>query len=138
MGRPCASLNMFELSQSFYFEAAHTLRRDLETAAEAAGSRRIHGHTYQAEVTVCGQRDPATGMVLDLALLRAVVARVRGTLDHHFLDEIDGLGVPTLENLCLYIHRSLAAAVPGVTQVSVWRQSSGDRCVYRPDRSRTQ
>ena len=41
---------MFELSQSFYFEAAHTLRRDLETAAEAAGSRRIHGHTYQAEV----------------------------------------------------------------------------------------
>ena len=126
---------MFELSQSFYFEAAHTLRRSPGDAVEATGSRRIHGHTYQAEVTVCGQRDAATGMVVDLALLRAVVARVRATLDHHFLDEIEGLGVPTLENLCLYIHRSLAQSVPGGTQVSVWRQSSGDRCVYRPDRS---
>jgi 6-pyruvoyltetrahydropterin/6-carboxytetrahydropterin synthase len=137
LGRPDAGLTIFELSQSFYFEAAHTLRRQLDDAVEVAGSRRIHGHTYQAEVTVCGQRDAATGMVVDLALLRAVVARVRGTLDHHFLDEIDGLGAPTLENLCLYIHRSLAQSVPGVTQVSVWRQSSGDRCVYRPDRSAT-
>ncbi|MEN9544055.1 MAG: hypothetical protein RLZZ598_888 [Pseudomonadota bacterium] len=128
---------MFELSQSFYFEAAHTLRRQVDDAGEAASSRRIHGHTYQAEVTVCGQRNARSGMVVDLALLRAVVARVRATLDHHFLDEIDGLGQPTLENLCLYIHRSLAAAVPGVTQVSVWRESSGDRCTYRPSRSST-
>lgn len=122
---------MFELSQSFYFESAHTLRRQVERN-EADGSRRVHGHTYTARVTVAGEADPASGMVVDLALLRAAIAGVRDRLDHHFLDEVPELGVPTLENLCRYIHTQVAAAVPGVTEVSVERKSSGDRCAYRP------
>ena len=98
---------------------------------EADGSRRVHGHTYTACVTLRGEVDPATGMVVDLAVLRAAIARVRDRLDHHFLDEVSGLGVPTLENLCLFIHRQLRAEVPGIDSVSVERKSSGDRCVYR-------
>jgi 6-pyruvoyltetrahydropterin/6-carboxytetrahydropterin synthase len=66
---------MFELSQSFYFESAHTLRRHVERN-EADGSRRVHGHTYTAEVTVRGALDPATGMLVDLAVLRAAIAAV--------------------------------------------------------------
>ncbi|HEY1392009.1 MAG TPA: 6-carboxytetrahydropterin synthase [Methylibium sp.] len=122
---------MFELSQSFYFESAHTLRRKVERN-EADGSRRVHGHTYTAEVSVRGQIDPETGMVVDLAVLRAAIAAVRAKLDHHFLDEVPGLGAPTLENLCVFIHKQLSAAVPGVCKVSVERKSSGDRCSYRP------
>lgn len=121
---------MFELSQSFYFESAHTLRREVERN-EADGSRRVHGHTYTAEVTVAGPADEATAMVVDLGVLRAAIACVREGLDHHFLDEVPGLGEPTLENLCRFIHRHVAAVVPGVAAVSVARQSSGDRCVYR-------
>lgn len=121
---------MFELSQSFYFESAHTLRREVERN-ETDGSRRVHGHTYTAEVCVSGKADRATGMVVDLAVLRAAIAAVREQLDHHFLDEVPGLGVPTLENLCVFIHGRVAARVRGVTSVSVARQSSGDRCVYR-------
>jgi 6-pyruvoyltetrahydropterin/6-carboxytetrahydropterin synthase len=123
---------MFELSQSFYFEAAHTLRRPAAERTEAKGSRRIHGHTYNAEVTLRGERDAATGMLLDLAVLRAAIAEVRTQLDHHFLDEVEGLGAPTLENLCVYIHDRIAARVSGVYAVSVQRKSSGDRCVYKP------
>ncbi|WP_295638893.1 6-carboxytetrahydropterin synthase [uncultured Methylibium sp.] len=122
---------MFELSQSFYFESAHTLKRQAERN-EADGSRRVHGHTYTARVTVAGEADPASGMVVDLALLRAAIAAVRDQLDHHFLDEVPGLGLPTLENLCRFIHGRVAAAVPGVTSVTVERKSSGDRCIYRP------
>ncbi|WP_428422333.1 6-pyruvoyl trahydropterin synthase family protein [Methylibium sp.] len=122
---------MFELSQSFYFESAHTLRRQVERN-EADGSRRVHGHTYTAEVTVCGEVDPASGMVVDLAHLRAAIAAVREQLDHHFLDEVSGLGPPTLESLCRFIHDRLLPTVPGIASVSVGRQSSGDRCTYRP------
>lgn len=41
-------------------------RRDIE----AEGSRRIHGHTDHAEVTLAGDVDRATGMVVDLGLVR--------------------------------------------------------------------
>jgi 6-pyruvoyltetrahydropterin/6-carboxytetrahydropterin synthase len=118
---------MFELSQTFYFEAAHTLER----AFDSEPSRRIHGHTYGAEVQVQGQPGP-DGMVVDLAQLRAAIAEARAMLDHHFLDDVPGLGAPTLENLCLFIHRHVSAEVPRVSAVSVYRSASGDRCTYRP------
>lgn len=85
-----------ELSQRFHFDAAHTLRRTTETE----GSLRIHGHTYEAEVTVAGVPDTQSGMVVDLAELRREIARVREMLDHRLLDEVPGLGPATLENLC--------------------------------------
>ena len=110
------------IRQRFFFDAAHTLRREIETE----GSRRIHGHTYHAEVALTGPLDPATGMVQDLGHLRARLAEVREQLDHHFLDEVPGLGVPTLEHLCLFIARAVADLHPG--QVRVWRDAVGDAC----------
>jgi 6-pyruvoyltetrahydropterin/6-carboxytetrahydropterin synthase len=121
---------MFELSQTFSFDAAHTLKRHV-SPEEAAGSRRIHGHTYTAEVIVAGERQADSGMVVDLAVLRAVIADVRSQLDHHFLDEVAGLGAPTLENLCVFIYAQVHQHLPQVTAVAVSR-AAGDRCVYRP------
>lgn len=121
---------MFELSQTFSFDAAHTLKRKV-AEPEAAGSRRIHGHTYTAEVMVRGERHPESGMVVDLAVLRDVIALVRSQLDHHFLDEVAGLGAPTLENLCVFIHERVLQQIPQVSGVAVSR-AAGDRCVYRP------
>ncbi len=122
---------MFELSQTFTFDAAHTLKRQV-SPEEAAGSRRIHGHTYTAEVYVRGPRQAESGMVVDLAVLRAVIAEVRSQLDHHFLDEVAGLGVATLENLCVFIFERVQAKLPQASAVAVSR-ASGDRCLYRPD-----
>lgn len=121
----------FELTQRFYFEAAHTLRRAVETEP----SLRIHGHTYIAEVTVAGTPDPTTGMVVDLALLRAAVEQVRLQVDHRFLDEVAGLGPATLENLCSFIWRALQAQVNNLplARVTVKREASGDACTLRAD-----
>jgi 6-pyruvoyltetrahydropterin/6-carboxytetrahydropterin synthase len=113
----------YELSQKFFFEAAHTLER----AVDAAGSRRIHGHTYHAEITLVGTPD-ANGMVADLGFVRQEIARVRDLLDHRFLDEVAGLGSATLENLCKFIFIEMADILPALTKVSVERQASGDRC----------
>lgn len=116
-----------ELSQRFYFEAAHTLQRSVDKES----SRRIHGHSYEAEVTLAGPADPATGMLVDLAQLRAEIGRVREMLDHRLLDEVDGLGRPTLENLCAFIRRHLEPRMPLLRAVMVERRVSGDRCVLR-------
>ena len=66
-----------EISQTFFFDAAHTLERAIETES----SKRIHGHTYNAEVFLTGQPDPATGMVIDLGLVQREVAVLREQLD---------------------------------------------------------
>ena len=115
---------IYELSQKFFFEAAHTLQRDID----AEGSRRIHGHTYHAEIAVSGQ--PRNGMVIDLGHLRARIEVLRLALDHRFLDDVEHLGPATLENLCAYIYAK--SDIANITWVSVERPASGDRCVIRP------
>lgn len=115
---------IFELSQRFYFEAAHTLDRDVETEP----SRRIHGHTYHAEVTVTGAPDHHTGMVVDLGVFRTVLQEVREQLDHRFLDDVADLGAPTLENLCIFIGKALQEKLPGLSRITISRQASGDSC----------
>lgn len=116
---------MFELSKQFRFEAAHTLRRNVD----AEPSRRIHGHSYTAEVTLQGKRD-ANGMVLDLGHFARALEEARGKLDHHFLDDITDLGPATIENLAAWIWKTVEPACPGLARVAVWRESSGDRCTY--------
>jgi 6-pyruvoyltetrahydropterin/6-carboxytetrahydropterin synthase len=115
---------LFTVSQRFFFDAAHTLNREIETE----GSRRIHGHTYHAEVWLAGPRDPKTGMVIDLGHLRQRLGEVRERLDHHMLDEVPDLGTPTLENLCLFIANALPDLGPQLTRVRVWRDAVGDAC----------
>ena len=118
----------YELSQRFYFEAAHTLRRKID----AEGSLRIHGHTYHAEVTIAGKPDPESGMMMDLAFLRQEVDRVREKLDHHFLDEVPGLGPATLENLCAFIYNDLKVTLPNIHRITIKRPASGDTCSLYP------
>ena len=120
-------VTVYELSQRFYFEAAHTLSRSIENE----GSLRIHGHTYEAEVTVAGQPDPASGMLIDLGYLRSEIARVRELLDHRFLDEVEGIESATIENLCAFIRAQMEDSVPGLCAVMIERRASGDRCVLR-------
>ena len=114
----------FSVSQKFFFDAAHTLQRDIERE----GSLRVHGHTYYAEVTVSGARDPVTGMVVDLGLVRLQVEQLCPQLDHRLLDDVPGLGPATLENLCAFVWRALAPHFAGLSQVRVWRDSVGDGC----------
>jgi 6-pyruvoyltetrahydropterin/6-carboxytetrahydropterin synthase len=112
------------ISQRFFFDAAHTLQREIE----AEGSRRIHGHTYWAEISVSGVPDPLSGMVMDLGYLRERITGLREKLDHHHLNEVEGLGTPTIENLCSYIANQLTDLPVPLSRVVIWRDSIGDRC----------
>lgn len=117
---------MFELAKQFRFDAAHTLQREIH----AESSRRIHGHSYRAEVTVRGEPDAVSGMVVDLGHLEAALAELHDALDHRFLDEVDDLGPATMENLCAWIWRRLTPRFPALARVAVYRDASGDACTY--------
>lgn len=116
---------MWELTKSFRFEAAHSLSGT--TFGEA--SEEIHGHSFRTEVTVRGTPDPETGMVLDLGVLEQRMADVQKTLDHKFLNRIEALGPPTLENLSRFIFERVQHA-GRVMRVSVHRDSCNESCTY--------
>ena len=116
---------MWELTKSFRFEAAHALANT--TLGET--SEEIHGHSFRAEITVRGTPDPATGMVMDLGILDCRIGEVRALLDHKFLNKIEALGIPTLENLSRYVWERLAH-IGQLSRVSIHRDSCNESCTY--------
>src|SRR5581483_7238535 len=117
---------MHELSKEFRFDAAHTLTRSVDSEP----SRRIHGHSYRAEVVLRGKPDPKTGMLMDIGLLDGALAETRAALDHQFLDNIEDLGPATLENLSAWIWRKLAPQIPNLWRVTVKRDSDSGACSF--------
>jgi 6-pyruvoyltetrahydropterin/6-carboxytetrahydropterin synthase len=117
---------MYELSREFRFDAAHTLQRTVDVEP----SRRIHGHSYRAEVVVRGRPDPQTGMIIDLSLFDQALEEARDGLDHRFLDEISDLGPTTIENLSAWIWRKVAPVCPNLWRVTVRRDSDTGACSF--------
>lgn len=95
------------LTRAVEFPAGHRYALPGEEAAASRDrfgkSATPHGHLWRVEVTVAGEIDPDTGMVVDLRELdRALEERIRGPMDHAFLNDLpefaDG-GLPTTEAL---------------------------------------
>jgi 6-pyruvoyltetrahydropterin/6-carboxytetrahydropterin synthase len=46
---------------------------------------RLHGHNYRVGATVAGAVDPATGFVVDFAVLKGALRRLADRMDHRVL-----------------------------------------------------
>ena len=77
-----------------------------------------------------GEPDPATGFLRDFGEVNRALQAIREGLDHRLLNEIEGLGVPTLENLARYIYVHAKRALPEVARVKLRRPSYGQTCVF--------
>jgi 6-pyruvoyltetrahydropterin/6-carboxytetrahydropterin synthase len=75
-----------------------------------------HGHNYRLEVTLRGEPDPVTGMVIDLKQLKALLEReIMARFDHRDLNRDTDFfekDPPTPENFARVIERLLLAALP--------------------------
>jgi len=75
-----------------------------------------HGHNYVLEVTVAGEPDAKTGMVLNLSQLKQVLQReVLDVFDHKFINhEVPALAgqIPTCENIAIAIWNLLTGKIP--------------------------
>lgn len=112
-----------QLTRRVRFAAAHRYRRpdwsDEQNLAVFGACARpnYHGHTYRCSVTVEGEVDPTTGMVIDLGRLDAVLdAEVVQRFDHRNInldvpEFADGKLVPTGENLALFIRDRVQLAL---------------------------
>ena len=115
-----------ELRKVFQFEAAHLLPR----LPESHKCRRLHGHSFQAEIVVAGDCDPELGWLVDYADISQAFKPLWEQLDHRYLNEIPGLENPTSEHIAKWIWDRLKPAVPLLTEVHV-AETCTARCVYR-------
>lgn len=87
------------LAKRFTFDAAHCLPR----LPAGHKCQRLHGHTYEVEIVCRGSVDGETGFVIDYDDLAKAWSQIGPHLDHHYLNEIDGLETPSTENLVAWM-----------------------------------
>jgi len=116
---------MVRLSKKFRFEAAHLL----PMVPEGHKCRRLHGHSFVAELVIEGPVDSATGWLMDFADVAAVFAPLHDQLDHHYLNEVEGLQNPTSENIARWIWDRMVGKLP-LAEVRI-DETCTSACVYR-------
>jgi 6-pyruvoyltetrahydropterin/6-carboxytetrahydropterin synthase len=105
------------LVHEFRFEAAHKLPK--VPAGHKCAS--LHGHSYRVEIAVSGEVNEETGWLIDFQHLYDAWAPLYARLDHHYLNDVEGLENPTSEVLARWLWQRFAAALPvKLERVTVW------------------
>jgi 6-pyruvoyltetrahydropterin/6-carboxytetrahydropterin synthase len=105
-----------KITQAFIFEAAHRLPR----VPASHRCHRLHGHSYRVEIEAEGAVDPESGFVIDFFDVEAALAPVLARLDHHYLNDIEGLDNPTAENIAVWIWTAIKPALAPVSAVRIY------------------
>ena len=116
------------LTKDFTFEAAQTL----PNAPEGHKCRRMHGHSFKVEISVEGDVDPKAGWVYDHAEISAAMKPLLQMLDHTYLNDIEGLENPTIEEMAHWFWKKLEPQCPGLCEIVV-HETPTARCIYRGD-----
>lgn len=120
---------MYELSVKDHFDAAHSLRGYPGECAK------LHGHTWDVEVTVEGETLDGIDILYDFKQLKIDLAAVLEPLDHAYLNDVPPFDVlsPTAENMARVVYEALETKVDPVVrvkEVTVW-ESPIARITYR-------
>jgi len=121
---------VYELTVKAHFDAAHALR------GYPGECRELHGHTWDVEVTVEGDRLDEIGILYDFKALKADLEAVLAPYDHAYLNEVPPFDEisPTAENLARVLYEALSVKVDPRVRLScvgVW-ESPIAKLVYRP------
>lgn len=117
----------FEITRTGGFEAAHHLAP--KDPSHPYGQ--LHGHSFHVEIGVSGIVQPGEDWVDDFARIGSELKQVCSRLDHSYLNDIEGLELPTLERICVWIADKLQPALPKLSRVTVSRPSLQESCTLR-------
>lgn len=117
------------VSRSAHFNAAHRLyRKDWADAQNNAvfgkcNNPNFHGHNYELIVGVTGEIDPQTGYVIDIKILKDIIAdEVETPFDHKNLNldvlEFADLN-PTAENIAVVIWNRIRRRIDAAMDLEV-------------------
>ena len=113
---------MLETFKEFTFEAAH----------QTPPFSTLHGHSFHVTVYLRGEPDPVYGWSHNLFEVETALEDVRRQIDHRYLNELEGLETPSLENVARWLWNELDNRLPGLERVLLRRGFDGQRegCAY--------
>jgi 6-pyruvoyltetrahydropterin/6-carboxytetrahydropterin synthase len=111
-----------ETFKEFTFEAAH----------RSLPYEDLHGHSFKVQVIMQGEPHPQFGWSHNFYEIDKPLTEVRSRLDHRYLNDIEGLAFPTLENTTRWIWNQLNGQIPGLSRIVLSRGRDGDSegCSY--------
>jgi len=109
---------MPRIGRTYRFEAAHFL----PNVPKGHKCRAMHGHTYRLDVELTGKTD-ARGFVVDFAELDLVMEPVLRLVDHHILNDVQGLENPTAELIAQWFHRMLSQILERTCVIRVYENA---------------
>lgn len=114
---------MLETFVEFTFEAAHQI----------PPFSSLHGHSFRVIVFMTGEPDPKFGWSHNLYDVQAALEDTKQRLHDSYLNEIEGLAIPSLENVAVWVWNRLENRIPGLDRVMVRRglDGAGEGCCYR-------
>lgn len=115
-----------EIYKVFTVEAAHRL----PNVPPDHKCGRLHGHSFKIEIHLNGDVGDETGWVQDFADIKRVFEPFFKQLDHHYLNEVDGLENPTSENFARWIWNRIQPQLPLLSKVIV-NETCTCGCIYR-------
>ena len=118
-----------EIFKEFTVEAAHRL----PSVPEGHKCSRLHGHSFKIEIYVSGEIEVHSGWIMDFADIKQAFQPLYDQLDHHYLNEIEGLENPTSENLARWIWQKLIGELPQLSKIVV-RETCTSGCVYKGEK----
>ena len=115
-----------EIFKIFALEAAHRLP-NVPAGHKCA---RLHGHSFQLEVRVSGEPDADTGWIMDFGDIKTAFQPLYEQLDHHYLNDVEGLENPTSERLAIWVWDRLKPLLPELSEIVV-HETCTSGCRYR-------
>jgi 6-pyruvoyltetrahydropterin/6-carboxytetrahydropterin synthase len=92
----------------------------------------LHGHSFKGTIYVTGDVGEDTGWIMDFADISKAFKPIHDQLDHHYLNEIEGLENPTSEILAKWIWRKLKPVLPNLSRVEI-NETCNSGCLYDGD-----
>ena len=121
-----ATMTGMDIFKIFTLEAAHRL----PNVPPGHKCSRLHGHSFRIELHVSGEPGPETGWIMDFGDLKAAFKPLYEQLDHHYLNDIEGLENPTSERLAIWIWERLKPVLPLLSEIVV-HETCTSGCRYR-------
>ncbi len=115
-----------DIFKIFTLEAAHRL----PNVPPGHKCARLHGHSFRVEIHLQGELGDETGWVMDFSDVKTAFQPLYDQLDHHYLNDIEGLENPTSERLSIWIWDRLKPVLPLLSEVVV-HETCTSGCRYR-------